>query len=253
MSKIRDALRKSEGEFHDSGIPRDIGRSPAARPPSPEVARGAAPFLPSEVLAYYESVGKQIEVTLGATTTRVLLFVGAVSGEGNSMVLAQFGEMLSRRGERVLLVDGNPRHPSLHRHFGMGDSPGLAELHSGAATPEQVVHPTGFSNLFLVPVGRCSDRSQAGRITEQLGEFISSMANKYDYVLVDIDYIGSAYFSPSAVSVGDGVVMVIRASKTNRQVASRACETIRLSGGRILGVILNRREFPIPDFLYRRL
>ena len=33
----------------------------------------------------------------------------------------------------------------------------------------------------------------------------------------------------------------------------RRGETVRRIGGRILGVILNRRQFPIPDFLYRRL
>jgi Mrp family chromosome partitioning ATPase len=209
--------------------------------------------LPAEVLAYYESVGKQIEVALGAVPNRNIVFTGAVRGEGNSTVISQFAEMLSRRGERVILVDGNPRHPSLHRHFAVPDSPGLADYVAGTASRDAIIHSTGFANLSLIPLGRCADRSQAERITENLGELVTALGQLVDYVLVDIDYIGSPFFSPSAVGAGDGTVLVIRAGKTNRQVAARACDTVRLIGGRILGVILNRREFPIPDFIYRRL
>jgi Mrp family chromosome partitioning ATPase len=252
VSKIRDAMRKSEGEYRETGLSRDLARTGAVRP-SPEGPRGLVPALASEALAYYESVGKQIEVALGATATRALVFSGPVRGDGNTTVLAQFAEMLSRRGERVLVIDGNPRHPSLHRHFAAPEAPGLAEYVQGVVPRDDIVHATGFANLSIVPLGRCADRSQAERISERLGEVVRAYSSAYDYVLVDIDFIGSPFFSPSAVSAGDGVVLVIRASKTNRLVASRACDTVRVIGGRILGVVLNRREFPIPDFLYRRL
>jgi len=207
-----------------------------------------------EVLAYYESIGKQVEVTLGITeATRTLIFMSAVEGEGASTVISQYAEMLSRRGERVLLVDGNPRHPSLHRTFHVPDAPGLAEFVSGTSSRDGVIHPTGFANLSVVPLGRCSDRSQAERISEALGSFLAGCADAYEYVLVDTDYVGSPFQSQSAVAAGDGVILVIRAGKTNRQVAGRACDTVRRIGGRILGVVLNRREFPIPEFIYRRL
>ncbi len=252
MSKIRDAMRKSEGEYRETGLPREYVR-PGTMRPAHEAARALVPVLPPEVLAYYDSIGKQIEVALGAATTRALVFSGAVRGDGNTTVVAQYAEMLSRRGERILLIDGNPRHPSLHRHFAAPEAPGLAEYTQGGLSRDEIVHPTGFANLSMVPLGRCADRSQAERITENLGDIVRAFADAYDTVLVDIDFIGSAFFSSSAVSAGDGVVLVIRASKTNRQVANRACDTVRVIGGRILGVVLNRRDFPIPELLYRRL
>jgi Mrp family chromosome partitioning ATPase len=104
-----------------------------------------------------------------------------------------------------------------------------------------------------MPLGRCVDRSQAEHITEMLGEVESAFLESYDYVLMDTDFIGSPFFSAPAVSSSDGVVLVIRAGKTNRQIAGRACDIVRRIGGKILGVVLNRREFPIPEFIYRRL
>lgn len=248
MSKIRDAMRKSESEYAPPGAP---ARGRTER--STEGPLGLVPTLSPEVLAYYEAVGKQIEVALGSATSRILLFTAAVGEEGVSTVVSQYAEMLSRRGERVLLVDGNPRHPSLHRHFHAQDAPGLAEYVARSASREAVVHATGFANLSLVPLGRCSDRSQAERITEALGEFLQELSGHYEYVLVDADFVGSPFLSQGAVAAADGVVFVIRAGKTNRQVAGRACDTVRRIGGEILGVVLNRRQFPIPEFLYRRL
>lgn len=247
MSKVRDAMRKAEGERWLPPTSPDVPR------PRGDGPRGLVPTLSGESLEYYESVGKQIEVALGGTTSRSLVFCGAIANEGVSTVLAQFGEMLSRRGERVLLIDGNPRHPSLHRQFHLPDSPGLAEYFAGTAPREAIVHATGFANLSLVPLGRCADRSEADRVTEALGEFQREIVDRYDYVLTDSDYIGSPFFSQGVVSAGSGVVLVVRAGKTNREVAGRAVETVRQVGGRVLGVVLNRREFPIPDFIYRRL
>lgn len=250
MSKIRDAMRKSEGELWRPDPSLAGEKTPPAKGDGP---RGLVPPLASDVLAYYEAIGKQVEVALGSATSCNLLFTGAVAGDGISTVASQYAEMLSRRGVRVLMIDGNPRHPTLHRQFHLPDSPGLVEYVAGSAPREAVIHPTGFVNLSLVPLGRCSDRSEAGRITEALGEFQQSVAEDYDYVLTDTDYIGSPFFSQTAVSSADGVILVIRAGRTNRQVASRALETVRQVEGRILGVILNRREFPIPNFIYRRL
>jgi len=251
VSKIRDAMRKSEGEYRDTGAPRDHLRP--GGPPRSDGPLGLVPAMSPEVLVYYESIGKQIEVALGETRTRTLVFTGSIKGEGISTVIAQYAEMLSRRGERVLLVDANPRHPTLHHIFNAPDAPGLAEYVAGAAPREAIVHATGFANLDLVPLGRCLDRSHAERVTESVGSFIRTVDTEHDSVLVDIDYIGSPFFPSPAVSAGDGIVLVIRAGKTNREVAARACGTIRHLGGRMLGVILNRRQFPIPNFLYRRL
>ena len=250
MSKIRDAMRKSEGQGASTARNLEV---PSTHRGAGEGPLGLVPALSPDVIAYYEAIGKQIEVALGPATKRTLVFTGAVGSEGVSTIIAQYGEMLSRRGERVLLVDGNPRHPSLHRYFHVPDGPGLADYVSGSASADAVVHATGFANLSLVPLGRFADRSQAERITEELGKFLESVADEYEYVLVDTDFVGSPFLSQSAVGAGDGVVMVIRAGKTNRQVAGRACDTVRRIGGRILGVVLNRRDFPIPDFIYRRL
>jgi Mrp family chromosome partitioning ATPase len=47
--------------------------------------------------------------------------------------------------------------------------------------------------------------------------------------------------------------MVLAAGKTREHVAKRAKQEIEGTGGKILGVVLNRRRFRIPEWIYRWL
>jgi protein-tyrosine kinase len=51
----------------------------------------------------------------------------------------------------------------------------------------------------------------------------------------------------------DGVILVVNYDKTRRQVALRAKKELEEAGANILGVIINRRKYYIPDWIYRRL
>jgi Mrp family chromosome partitioning ATPase len=51
----------------------------------------------------------------------------------------------------------------------------------------------------------------------------------------------------------DGVVMVVQAGKTKREVVQRSMDAIARYEGNILGVILNRKKYYIPGFLYKRI
>jgi Mrp family chromosome partitioning ATPase len=56
------------------------------------------------------------------------------------------------------------------------------------------------------------------------------------------------YFSKT-----DGVVLVVEAEKTRLPVLESTVNKVKKSGGRILGIVLNKRRYHIPDFIYRRL
>ena len=51
----------------------------------------------------------------------------------------------------------------------------------------------------------------------------------------------------------DGVIIVITYGKTRRQVGLRVKKELEDAGANVLGVIINRRKYYIPDWIYRRL
>jgi Mrp family chromosome partitioning ATPase len=66
---------------------------------------------------------------LGSTdgSQRVLLITSATHGEGKTTVAASLGRSLARSGQKVLLVSGDLRSPTLHEHFGLSSAHGLSD------------------------------------------------------------------------------------------------------------------------------
>lgn len=81
----------------------------------------------------------------------------------------------------------------------------------------------------------------------------SDMRGQFDFTLLDSPPINMSPEGPALAPWVDGVLLVVRAGHTRWEVVRHAKEQIQLNGGKILGVVLNRRRYVIPDFLYRRL
>ena len=50
----------------------------------------------------------------------------------------------------------------------------------------------------------------------------------------------------------DGVILGLEAGATRRETAGQTKAHLDAAGVRLLGVVLNKRTFPVPEALYRR-
>ena len=76
---------------------------------------------------------------------------------------------------------------------------------------------------------------------------------RYDVILVDAPPIIGSPETPRLAALADGVLLVVHAGKTKREIAQRAIEMITQLEGNVLGVVLNRKKYYIPDFIYKRI
>ena len=51
----------------------------------------------------------------------------------------------------------------------------------------------------------------------------------------------------------DGIVLVVQCERTKREIVQRALGMIGQFNGKVLGIVLNRKKYYIPEFIYRRL
>ena len=79
------------------------------------------------------------------------------------------------------------------------------------------------------------------------------MRRDFDYIILDGPPPTASAESRLIADKVDGVVLIVEAGKTRRQVAVRAKQELENSGANFLGVILNRRKYYIPQWIYRRL
>jgi len=104
-----------------------------------------------------------------------------------------------------------------------------------------------------VPGGTTADSPLRLCTTNNLHAPLDWLRHHYHYVVIDGPPVLD---SPEMVSLAtqvDGIVLVVRAARTKREIVQRAIEAIDKFQGRVLGAILNRQQYVIPDFIYRRL
>jgi capsular exopolysaccharide synthesis family protein len=207
----------------------------------------------SKLLQEFDRIRDHVLLNDVKGSAKTLLFSSPKEGEGNSTILINFVISLARDGEKVIVVDGNVRNPSLHERLNLERKPGLTDLVLGEVTLKDVLRETRFNNLLAITCGMPLSNPSAILGSKSLEVYIEEMKAHGDWVVFDSPAINS--FNDAAVLAGkvDGVVMVIQAEKTRWEVAQKAKERIESGNGRILGAVLNDRRYHIPGWLYRTL
>ncbi len=121
---------------------------------------------------------------------RVIAITNQKGGVGKTTTAINFSCGLSRKGNRVLLVDLDPQ---AHATIGLGVEPGSYELaiHDVLVNKRdigEVVLGTRFEGLFLVPSHIRLDRAEQQLIPEMYRESILQRAMvgaDYDFIVID--------------------------------------------------------------------
>ena len=79
---------------------------------------------------------------------------------------------------------------------------------------------------------------------------LSELRREFDYVLIDSAPLSTYADGVVLGQLADGLVLVLEANSTRREVAARVTENLRNAQIRILGAVLNKRTFPVPQPVY---
>ena len=101
----------------------------------------------------------------------------------------------------------------------------------------------------LADLGPALDLVQTQRVRAVLDE----IQRHYAFVVLDGAPLVDSPESSFLAAATDGVVLVVRANRTRREVVQRGLRLLHQSNCQVLGAVLNERKYPIPSFLYRRL
>jgi len=102
---------------------------------------------------------------------------------------------------------------------------------------------TDSEYLFLLPCGPIPKNPAELLATQQMNFFLSFLKRRFDFIVLDSPPILPASDALIMAPFVDGVLLVTRAGKTNRQFVKKAVEQIRMAKANLLGVILNQLDF----------
>ena len=180
---------------------------------------------------------------------KTLLFTSAMLSEGKSTVCSFLGLTASKHKEmKTLLIDCDLRRPTLHRFFAISRSPGLIEILTSGLSPENAIRKTNIETLDVMTAGEASPHPAEVFDVDAVSRLINEMKFYYDIILVDIAPVLPVSDPMLLAPKMDGVVLVVKAGETQREIVRRAVDIIDTSRDKILGVVLNNMNNNLPYY-----
>jgi capsular exopolysaccharide synthesis family protein len=249
MSRNFDLMHEMERYHEVLPIPTV---KPTVRIPEDEVAAYQPPLPVND--GTLNLVQKLLLLTKAQDAPRMVVFAGIEHGNGCSHIAASVAETLAGNGDRsVCLVEANFRSPALAGMFATNNDHGLSDALSRGGLIRSFVKPVRNGRLWLLSAGSLLTDSPNLLSSERLTARCAELREEFDIVVVDAPPLAHYADAVALGRLADGIVLVIEAESTRKESALAAVENLRSSEIRILGAVLNKRIFPIPEKVYSRL
>ncbi len=205
----------------------------------------------------YCSIKGKLLSASGDRIIKTILVTSCYPYEGKTTASLCIAQALSEEIDyKVLLIDGNFRSPALHTYFNIKKAPGFSDLFLTASDKREkpiTFSPINDNSLIVMPNGSELTNPLKVLSSEAYGKELKALGNKFNYVIID----GTSIFGFSDILVSakhfDGIVLVVEFRKTRWEVLQEAKDKLTRVGGKILGVVLNKRIYYIPKAIYEKV
>lgn len=173
------------------------------------------------------------------TAQHSVVVTSPMPGEGKTSTAVNLSIAMAAAGQRVLLIDGDLRKPSVARQLSLDDGVGLTSVLLGRVTVEEAIQSFGDSSLDILAAGQIPPNPSELLGSVPMEMLFHDLKSRYDFVVID---------SPPLVPVVDATIMeklagnlllVVAADRTSKRDLATAFRTLTASGAAISGVALN--------------
>jgi succinoglycan biosynthesis transport protein ExoP len=200
--------------------------------------------VPSE---QYSILALHVRQWMEQAGAQVLAVTSAAGAEGKSTTALNLGVALSSSLEgKVLLLDGDLRRPQVHERLGLPPDHGFSDLLLGADDISEYV--SKVEDLYVIPGGAHLANPVGVLASRRAREVLARLKKEFQFILLDTPPIMPIADGHILAGLADGVVLVVRARHTRRELLQRAVETLGASN--VLGVVLNDVEYGDTRYAY---
>ena len=169
---------------------------------------------------------------------KVILVTSSLPEEGKTTFAVSLASLVARSQKRVLLIDLDLRHPSVHRELGWQVSAGLVEYMAGERTLQEVVHNDLETGLHFLPVKAHTTTPTDLLESDRMRQLLQVCRDNYDLVVLDSAPVASVNDTKVAANLADRVVFVVRWGKTIESAARDSLRSLREAGIEPAGAVL---------------
>ena len=197
----------------------------------------------------YRSLRSNIEYSSFDDEYRVIVVTSSVAGEGKSTTSGNLAIALAQSGNSVLLVDCDMRKPSIHKMFKISNAAGTAELLLRKKLFEEVANKYN-ENLTIITAGKIPPNPSEMLASRAMTAFIKEMKKEFKYIILDTPPLQAVTDAQVLSTKADGVLLVVRAGSTKREMVFNSVDLIKKVQGKVIGTVLNGVENKKNNYYY---
>lgn len=192
----------------------------------------------------YKSLRTSLTFLAGSKNIRRIVVTSAVPSEGKSTVSVNLALTLAEAGHKVILIDCDMRRPSLNRYLGVGSGGlGLSSVLGGMAEEADVIRNLDRRKIDFISAGVVPPNPSELLASPRMGELTTSLAEKYDFVILDSPPVSVVTDAAVLSPYSDGTILTVRHRFAPRSKIIDAKKSLEAVDARILGVVLNGFNF----------
>ena len=151
---------------------------------------------------------------------KLISVTSTVSGEGKTFCTLNIAASLTLLGNKVVILGCDLRRPKLHLSFpNMTNKVGLTTYLIGKNTKEEVILPTPYDKLYIIPAGPVPPNPSELLQSSKMLELLETLKHEFDYVLLDTSPVGLVADSLTLMQLSDINLYILRANYSKRDFA----------------------------------
>ena len=195
-----------------------------------------SPFIES-----FRALNSQIRLLSPDLAIRSLVISSSLPDEGKTTVAIQLAQAAVAMGQRVLLVNADLRKPNLKipRHSNNDLIYGLTDIIAGTSELMDTVQLLpGEENLYILLPGSVALDPTSILGSKKMHDLMGKCHHNFDLVIYDtvtLNFADPLLLIPQT----DGLLMVTRLGKVDREVLRNSLRTLEVSRVSVLGLVVN--------------
>jgi len=204
----------------------------------------------SAISEAYRSLATALQLTSASGLPRSIAVTSAGAGEGKSSTALAIARHFATMGQKVLLIDGDMRKPSLHEKLGQDNAAGFSIYLTGTATLQEVIHDTTYPNLALMSSGPLPPNAADILGGTQIFSLVSISLEKYDVIVIDSPPLLGLADAQLLSSAASATLFVVAVGQHRKGMIRSGIRRLQLARSSTMGVVLTKFDVGTSGYGY---
>ncbi len=147
---------------------------------------------------------------------KTIIVTSSVSGEGKTFISINMATVFALGGKKTILVGLDLRKPKMYLDFELENNIGVVNYLIGEENESNIIQRTKVPNLDIITSGPVPPNPSELLLNAATDDLISSLKNKYDYIIIDTPPIGIVSDAVELLKFTDSIMYVVRQKYTQK-------------------------------------